>query len=104
MARVFDAQLPVSPGRFCRAALIALLLAYFAGLQSASAIAEHPHQNSRAHTHCCAACQIGHLPALQATTSFGIAPPLAEWRSSHEEALVSDVYLAPLNPARAPPA
>ena len=92
-------------GAFKRAALIALILACFVSLQTASAAADHPHEHGRAHTHCCPVCHLGHLPGLQAAAGFQLPPPtFTEWRNPHEKAEVSNEFLTAFSPSRAPPA
>ena len=88
-----------------RTILVLLVLIAFVSLQSAAAIVEHPHNHSKNHPHCCAACHAGHLGVLQAGADLGLAPPAApESRLRPQEYCASFEYLVIPSPSRAPPA
>jgi len=88
---------------FYRAALIALLLLGFVGLQTASVV--HPHDDGGLHTHCCPVCHAGHLPLLHAISTIPIAAPvLGEWRTSPQDTLCFGENPTVFNSSRAPPA
>jgi len=90
--------------RWVRTALVLLLLACFAGLQTAAAITVHSHDHGNS-GHCCVICHVGHLPALGAAIAPDTAPAtIAEWRSWREEAVVPGDRSPVLNFSRAPPA
>src|SRR5208337_3020852 len=86
-----------------RAALIAILLLGFVGLQTASVV--HPHNDGGSHTHCCPVCHAGHLPMLQAIGAMPIAAPvLGEWRATPQDTLCFGENPSVFNSSRAPPA
>ena len=88
-----------------RAFLVLFVLVAFVGLQSAAAIAEHPHSHGKDHTHCCAVCHATHLGVLQASAGFGpCAPVMVETSLSPAEYRVSTDYLGVPSPSRAAPA
>ena len=90
--------------RWLRCALVLVLLACFAGLQTAAAITAHSHDHPDT-GHCCVMCHAGHLPALEAAIAPDATPAaVVEWRSWREQpALAGDQALV-LNFSRAPPA
>jgi hypothetical protein len=87
-----------------RTALVLLLLACFAGLQTASAITVHSHDHANG-DHCCAVCHAAHLPALQAPIALNAAPiTLSEWRCWREQAVRAGDRSPALDLSRGPPA
>jgi hypothetical protein len=84
--------------------MVLLLLACFAGLQTASAITVHSHDHGDT-GHCCVICHAGHLPALEGDVAPDAAPAaVAEWRVWREEAARAGDPAPVLNSSRAPPA
>jgi len=90
--------------RRVRTALVLVLLACFAGLQTAAAVTMHSHDHGGG-DHCCAICHVGHLPALEAPVTLDVAPAsVAEWRCWREEAVLPGDQAPVLGCSRAPPA
>ena len=91
------------PARWLRPALVLLLLAWFAGIQTASAITVHSHEHDAGHG--CVICHVGHVPALEAAIAPDAAPAaIVEWRSWREEPALPGDQSRVLNFSRAPPA
>ena len=90
--------------RWVRTALVLLLLACFAGLQTAAAVTVHSHDHGSG-DHCCVICHVGHLPALEGAVAPDTAPAvITGWRSWCEEAVLPGDQSPILNFSRAPPA
>jgi len=90
--------------RWVRTALVLVLLACFAGLQTAAAITTHSHDHGDG-GHCCVICHVGHLPALEGAGAPDTAPAaIAEWRCWREEPVLAGDQSPVLNFSRAPPA
>ncbi len=90
---------------FQRATLALLVLLAFTCLQTAAAIADHPHNHGKDSSHCCAACHAGHLGLIQPAGDLSIYPPAAsEPRLWVQESCAVFDYLGIPSPSRAPPA
>lgn len=90
--------------RWVRPALVLLLLACFAGVQTAAAITVHSHDHGNG-DHCCVICHAAHLPALEAAIAPDTTPAtITEWRCWREEPVLPGDQSPVLNFSRAPPA
>ncbi len=89
--------------RWLRPALVLLLLAWFVGIQTASAITVHSHDHDAGHG--CVICHVAHLPALEAAIAPDATPAaIIEWRTWREEPVLPGDQALVLNFSRAPPA
>lgn len=85
-------------------ALTLVLLACFIGIQTAAQIEVHDHSHGSAHKHCCPACGVTHLPALQASAAFEIpSPDGGDWRRPASVVTLSGERLIGFHASRAPP-
>src|SRR5579859_4695747 len=88
-----------------RAIFILLLLAFFAGLQTASAITEQVHHHDGpSHTDCCGVCHAGHLSVTQAVASVKlVSPDVQRWHEAQDAPPVPGEFVSSLHLSRAPP-
>ena len=92
-------------GRLIRTVLILLLLACFAGLQTASAITEQVHHHDGpSHSDCCGVCHAGHLSVTQAVAGQNLVlPDIRCWQEAQDAPPAPGEFVASLHLSRAPP-
>jgi hypothetical protein len=91
--------------QMARAIFILLLLALFAGLQTASAITEQVHHHDGpSHTDCCGVCHAGHLSVTQAVTCVTLVlPDVRCWHKAQDAPPAQGEFVSSLHLSRAPP-
>jgi hypothetical protein len=91
--------------RVLRAIFILLLLTFFAGVQTASAITEQVHHHDGpSHTDCCGVCHAGHLSVTPAIAGFMLVLPDVQcWHKAQDAPPAPGEFVASLHLSRAPP-
>jgi len=96
---------PIARLKVARAIPILLLLAFFVGLQTASAITEQVHHHDGpSHTDCCGVCHAGHLSVTQAVTGLMLVlPDVQSWHAMQDAPPAPGEFVSSLHLSRAPP-
>lgn len=93
------------PGHFVFGLIVALLLACFVGLQTASAVTFHDDDHGAgSHHHCCPTCQAGHSPVLHEDRPITFyTAEVASWKNRSEPAFIVPFARPRRRASRAPP-